>query len=238
MTYLAVVAIERWLSGRSPWRWYRSAALIAVAIPLSVIAFLIPWAFMNREWLLSLPTFRDQYLRAALLSDVPWTGIEPFVSVVLIIGLAAAWYLHRTNSRLQSIAVLFGSVIVFLSLFLPLVLPRIEPYTQGAALNFYESLRGKDVYVKPLTMKSYAHLFYSDKPKHLSSAMQNMPADAWEPWLLDGEIDRPAYFVAKINDAGPWRAHPHLRVMREEGGFVFFERIRVSQGQTGLPRNR
>ncbi|MCX6140814.1 MAG: glycosyltransferase family 39 protein [Candidatus Kapabacteria bacterium] len=235
MTYIAGVAIERWITNRATWRWFRTSALFSIAIPLSALAFLVPWAFMHREWLLRLPTFRDQYLRAAILRDVSWSGVEPYISVVLIVGLVAAWYLQRRTLRFQSIVVLFGSVMVFISLYLPFVLPRIEPYTQGAAVDFYESLHGKDVYVKPLTMKSYAHLFYSGKPQYLSSAARNMPADAWEPWLLDGEIDRPAYFVAKISDAAPWRAHSHLRVIREEGGFVFFERVRASTGPPAQP---
>ena len=124
-----------------------------------------------------------------------------------------------------AISVLFGSVIAFVTLFLPLVAPLIERYTQGAAVDFYVSLQGKEVYVKPLTMKSYAHLFYSRKPYELSAIAKGIPADKWETWLLDGEIDHPAYFVSKINDSERWRTHQNLRVIGEHGGFVFFERV-------------
>lgn len=231
MTYLAAIAIERWISGTSRWTWRRTAALVVIAVPVSILCFLVPLAFMNRDWLLALPTFRDQFLRAAIQRDGGWIGFEPYVSIVLIAGLIGAWFAKRSNQPLVSIGVLFGSVMLFISLFLPLVAPRIEPYTQGAALDFYESIRGKEVYVKPLTMKSYAHLFYTGRPQHLSGVAKGIGADDWEPWLLSGPVDRPTYFVAKVNDAEKWRSHPDLRVIKEEGGFVVFERIRASQGQ-------
>jgi len=228
LTYLAAVGIQRWvISGRS-WTWLRTSLLFVLAVPITTAVVVIPWAFMQKEWLLSLPTFRDVYLRAALQQNITWIGIEPWVGIVLLLGLCAAWYLQRNGYRSASIFTLFGSVIVFVCLFLPLVAPRIEPYTQGAALNFYESLRGKDVYVKPLTMKSYAHLFYTNKPLHLTSVSKNIAADDWEPWLLNGSVDRPAYFVAKVSDATPWRNHPNLQLVREEGGFVIFQRRVIS----------
>jgi len=123
-----------------------------------------------------------------------------------------------------SVGVLFGSVIVFVIVFLPFVAPRIERYTQGAAVDFYASLRGKNAYVKPLSMKSYAHLYYSQKPYELSATAKHIPVGEWEEWLLNGNIDHPAYFVCKINDASRWRRHPSLRVIGEHGGFVFFQR--------------
>lgn len=228
LTYLATVAIDRWLSGHRSWTWKRTTALALIAIPITVLCFMLPWVFMNRDWLLSLPTFRDQYLRAAIQQDGGWLGFEPYVALVLLVGLICAWYMKRTNRQVVSIAVLFGSVMLFVSLFLPLVAPRIEPYTQGAAITFYQSMVGKDVYIKPLTMKSYAHLFYTNKPIHLSAAAMGIGADDWEPWLLNGPVDKPTFFVAKVNDAEKWRSHPNLKVIRDNGGFVVFERIRVS----------
>jgi len=175
---------------------------------------------------LSLPTFRDAFLRASVQQTVAWTGFEPLLSIILLVGGIVAVVIMRVDSkRMLAISVLFGSVLVFVTAFLPFVAPRIERYTQGAAVDFYMSLQGKDVYVKPLTMKSYAHLFYSRKPFELSATAKHIELDMWEPWLLNGDIDHPAYFVSKVNDAAQWRSHQNLRVIAEHGGFVFFERV-------------
>lgn len=61
----------------------------------------------------------------------------------------------------MGIYTVFLSTIPTLWLFLPLIAPKIEAYTQGSAIEFYQSLEGKDIYVYPYHFKSYAHLFYS-----------------------------------------------------------------------------
>lgn len=224
LTFLAAVFLHRWMAGAVRWRWWNTASTIGMAALWSALAFAALWAFANSEWLMSLPTFRDPFLREALQRKVSWLGIEPYVGFVLVVGAVVAWYLQRRN-RMASVVALFGSVMLFIEITLPMIAPRIEPYTQGAALDFYESLQGKNVYVKPLTMKSYAHLFYTRKPESLSASFHGITADDWEPWLLNGKLDRPAYFVSRIQDAEPWRNHPQLREIDAEGGFVFFERV-------------
>jgi hypothetical protein len=121
--------------------------------------------------------------------------------------------------------------MLFVFTFLPLVAPKIEAYSQGAALDFYQSLRGREVYAKPLTMKSYAHLFYTQKPYHLSSAAKGIAVDAWEPWLITGDIDLPATFVCRVNDAANWSDAPTIREKYRDGGFIIYERVTSSERQ-------
>ncbi len=226
LTFLAAVAIHRWISDNTRLGLTTRIALISMCVIWTVLAAAIPLAFINSDWLLSLPTFRDAFLRASVQQTVAWTGFEPLLSIILLVGGIVAVVIMRVDSkRMLAISVLFGSVLVFVTAFLPFVAPRIERYTQGAAVDFYMSLQGKDVYVKPLTMKSYAHLFYSRKPFELSATAKHIEFDMWEPWLLNGDIDHPAYFVSKVNDAAQWRSHQNLRVIAEHGGFVFFERV-------------
>lgn len=223
LAYIAASAIERRLrEGRIVSR----LQVIGVAIlgtVWTVLAVAVPLLFMNSDMLLKLPTFRDVFLRSSLQQHVEWTGFEPWSALWIALGVVAYVVLARRREFIATV-ILAASTAGFISTFLPLVAPRIERYTQGAALDFYESLIGKDVYVKPLTMKSYAHLFYSRKPFERSPLARGLTTDEFEPWLLTGELDAPAYFVARVNDAERWRAEPQLRVLREHGGFVFFVR--------------
>lgn len=226
LTFLAAVAIHRWVLDRERWSVTTTTALLLMCIIWSALAAAVPLALINSTWLLSFASFRDVFLRASVQQAVAWTGFEPLIGIILLCGgLVAVALMRAAHRRMLAISVLFGSVIAFVTLFLPLVAPLIERYTQGAAVDFYASLQGKEVYVKPLTMKSYAHLFYSRKPYELSAIAKGIPADKWETWLLDGEIDHPAYFVSKINDSERWRTYQNLRVIGEHGGFVFFERV-------------
>ena len=230
LTFLAAVYLERWISGVRRWPWWNTTLTVGFAAVWSGLAFIALWAFMDRDWLLSLPTFRDPFLKEAIMRDVSWIGIEPYVGILVVAGAVLAWMLRHQGAKVASVVALFGGTLLFVEAALPLVAPSIEPYTQGAALDFYERQVGRDVYVKPLSMKSYAHLFYTRKPQHLSAAFMGIDHDAWEPWLLEGPIVKPAYFVSRIQHAGRWRDHPNLTEIGAEGGFVFFQRLPESAG--------
>jgi hypothetical protein len=156
--------------------------------------------------------------------------MEPFIGLILVAG-ACAYALWLRRKPLAGILTLYASVMLFVFTFLPLVAPKIEAYSQGAALDFYQSLRGREVYAKPLTMKSYAHLFYTQKPYHLSSAAKGIAVDAWEPWLITGDIDLPATFVCRVNDAANWSDAPTIREKYRDGGFIIYERVTSSERQ-------
>lgn len=235
LTYLASLQINAMLRGSRTWGVILKTAVTIIGVLLTTVAVLVPLAFMNSAWMLSLPSFRDAFLRQAMSRDVSWTGIEPLIGLILLIGIVGALVVSRRSMQTAMI-VLFGSVALFVAAFLPLVAPRIEAYSQGAALDYYASLRGKDVYTKPLTMKSYAHLFYTQKPYRLSSAAKGIAVDDWEPWLISGTIDRPATFVCRINDAANWSTIPTLREKNRDGGFIIYERIISSERQQSRSR--
>ena len=52
------------------------------------------------------------------------------------------------------------STILITNLTIKIIIPKVERYTQGAAIDFYKSIEGEDCYVEVLGFKSYAHLFY------------------------------------------------------------------------------
>ena len=95
---------------------------------------------------------------------------------------------------------------------------KIERYSQGPAIDFYESIAGKDVYVWPIGFKSYAQYFYAKKPQ--------LPVygEAEENFLLQGNIDRPAYFVVKITNTGFDSSCNKCILIKQEGGFKFYRR--------------
>jgi hypothetical protein len=227
MTYLAATQIQAMIWGTRVWGRGLKIAVLFIGLVLTSVAVIVPWAFMNSEWMLSLSSFRDAFLRQAMSRKVEWLGVEPLVGLILLIGILGALIVSRRSMRTAMI-VLFGSVAVFIAAFLPLVAPRIEAYSQGAALDYYASLRGKGVYTKPLTMKSYAHLFYTQKPYHLSSAAKGIAVDDWEPWLISGDIDRPATFVCRVNDAANWSGVATLREKYRDGGFIIYGRVTSS----------
>ena len=99
-------------------------------------------------------------------------------------------------------------------------MPKVEGYTQNAAIEFYKSRQNEDCYVKTVGFKSYADLFYTAK-KPTTNLNSNR-----EDWLIFGAIDNPVYFVMKNTHSEEFTIKfPHLKQIGEKNGFVFFKRI-------------
>ena len=96
---------------------------------------------------------------------------------------------------------------------------RIEQYSQGAAIDFFQDLSDKDAYVETLGYKSYAHLFYAERK------VPENPASFSKDWLLKGNIDKNVYFSAKITYKNEiMKNYPGLQLLYEKNGFIFFMR--------------
>ncbi len=166
----------------------------------------------------------EPLVRATLAAHVGWspTDLMGGIAYMVLIVLALVAFMRQDVRRFAF--VLFVATAIVVPMALARIAPKIERYTQATPIAFYESLQGCDCYVAPLGFKSYAHLFYTRvKPDHLAGAVGVRP-DQFEEWLLAGPIDRPAYFVSKIDRADRWRGKPGLETVAERNGFVFFRR--------------
>jgi hypothetical protein len=118
---------------------------------------------------------------------------------------------------------LFYATAFCIFFYLKAVVPKIEGYSQASAINFYKSISGQDVYVTSVGFYSYAPYFY----------FQKMPGGNIESskkeWLLNGEIDKPVYMVAKSTAKNLFDKHPDCRLIKQEGGFLFYCRLPNSQ---------
>jgi hypothetical protein len=108
---------------------------------------------------------------------------------------------------------------------------RIAGYTQQAAVDFYSSLAGKDVYVETLRFKSFAQYFYFQKQEfsaqeqaHCKDKSGYYHIDALRNWYLNGEIDKPVYFVVKSIHVNEYLNYHELEKIDEKNGFVLFRR--------------
>jgi hypothetical protein len=108
---------------------------------------------------------------------------------------------------------------------------RIAGYTQQAAVDFYSDLKGKDVYVETLRFKSFAQYFYFQKEgfskleeANCKDASGYYHIDAIRSWYLNGEIDKPVYFVVKSIHVHEYSNYEELEKMDEKNGFVLLRR--------------
>jgi 4-amino-4-deoxy-L-arabinose transferase-like glycosyltransferase len=185
---------------------------------IAFVALALPFLAMNIQWILEKGWVDDAFAAGNMKAEVAWTGFEALPGLILALGLIFYGLNAMKKNALATRVLLFSSLLCVMLLTL-LVTPRIEGYSQRAAIEFCESNVGKDVYVNALDYFSYAPLFYARK----------QPADNPNArdinWLLTGETDKDAYFLVKVDRLEEnTRKYPSLQILYEKNGFVFLKR--------------
>jgi hypothetical protein len=197
--------------------------LILIAFMGFVFSFLLaalPYVANHHD--LILPYLKDPFAAASLNVNVNWSGFESLIGIFYFILVIAAVILFYKKKNKVAIFFLFYSTAICLFVYLLSVVPKIEKYSQGPAINFYQSLAGKDVYVWPIGFKSYAQYFYAKKPA------SPVYGEKDEEFLLKGNIKKPAFFVVKVTNTGFDTSCNNCTLIKQEGGFKFYKREAVS----------
>jgi 4-amino-4-deoxy-L-arabinose transferase-like glycosyltransferase len=217
VSFLAATFLYDWLNDKITWNKWLTFGVVSIGFIFSLLLTAVPLVGMNASKIT--PYIKDPFAVKNLEATVDWHFYEPFIGIFyFLIILYAVFSLVKTH-KLKFIYTLSLATAITLFVFGAMIVPKIERYTQGAAIDFYESKRGQDVYVHALGFKSYAHLFYFQKP-----LSQNPKQEITEDWLLNGEVDKPVFFVTKFDRFDEYRNHPNLELIEEKNGFVFLKR--------------
>ncbi len=222
LTFLAAYAMHSMVFGKMPLKTSTAWLTGIIGFIWAALFALLPLALMNVEMIL--PKVTDKFTHALLQTDVPWQGWEFLIGLLYLASIAAALVLLQKRLLLKGFITLFAGTAVTIFIFLPVTVPKIEIYTQGAPIEFFKTLKGKDVYIEVLGYKSYAHYFYAEKPPELSAHNFGISKSVFREWLLTGDINKDAYFVCKNKKAGKYTAYKGVKKLYDKSGFVFLKR--------------
>ncbi len=217
LTYLGVLTI--W---RAMW-WDKLPRIVSFALPVvgvtvAAAALALPWLGQHIEVLKPLFS-RDPFALANLEAKVHWCWWEGAPGAVLLVSTLAASVFWLRRQPWEAAQIAFGGTALFVAFALLFFVPNIESYSQCAAVEFYESKMDEDCYVRPVGYKSYAHLFYTDKPP----VKPNHTVDDFDN-LAYGQPGKKVYFVAKITNLAELPRLEGCRELYRKNGFVFFVR--------------
>ncbi len=217
LTFLGTKMIFRIIQHKKVFHKYMKILIILISFIFSLAVVLITlvgkynYRFPLENWI------DDPFAIANLKADVHWSGYEMLIGILFFIVIMFNMFVSK--KIIPRILGLFASVIFFTYSTILFITPKIEAYSQRAAIEFYKTLEDKDVYVATLGFKSYAHLYYSRVQPY------DNPRAAETEWLLTGDIDKPAYFVFKVHRKDKYlEEYPHLKVLYKKNGFVFTKR--------------
>lgn len=216
MTFLAAYTIDEIMERRINFRvWMKILiGLLGGIYALATIA--LPFLGMRIDKLK--PLFeKDPFALANLEADVTWQPVDAMPGIWLLLVLVYFFFQQRKNFQ-KAVTALFAGVPVFVFLVLIFDINNIENYSQRAAIEFFKEKQGEDCYINTHRYKSYAHLYYSKK-----EPVENEKSYDKE-WLLRGDIDKPAYFVTKINKTEGLKEVPGMMELYRKNGFVFYKR--------------
>jgi 4-amino-4-deoxy-L-arabinose transferase-like glycosyltransferase len=216
LSFLAARYAFDHIDQRKPFPRWQTWLLLFFGFLFSLVLAAAPWLAKNSDVLV--PYLKDPFAVDCLKTEVAWSGLEPLIGIAYAAAVMIAAWLILRSALLKGFYLLFLSTALCLLIYLKAVVPRIEQYSQGPAIEFYESLQGKGVYVTTFGFKSYAQYFY------FRVQPGSNPQSGSNEWLLHGDIDKPAYFVAKTTSMQDISRVPGIRFLYQKGGFAFYIR--------------
>ncbi|MEO0733686.1 MAG: glycosyltransferase family 39 protein [Bacteroidota bacterium] len=180
-------------------------ALVALALPV------FAW---------NLPEVKDAELASRLVLPVAWPWYTLVPGLVVITGLLLMSRFNNRPRHLRAGAHLLLAWL-FVALALPVFAPRIQQYSQGAAVDFYRELAEEDVFLGTAYYKSYAPWFYAEiAPEVYSAGCQARQCRFHEV------ITKPLYFSSPLRKKDQvLREVPDAELLYERGGFAFYRRL-------------
>ncbi len=252
LTFLAAYGIESAIHKQIKIRWYFHFILVIIGIVISTSLAAFPIIMSNSELNQQfMGSIKDEFTKHNFMISMDWSYIHSAFGIALFLALFGYVFYVIKGRLMNSFGVLllvFALVINFISI---VFVPRIEGYTQRSAIKFFKNISNKDVYIFHVGYKSYAPYFYSKikplKPqdglynvnqnylkfgrknssiKQLSELERGELDDLQKAWLMKGDIDKPVYFVTKINDEEDLPENKEkVRKIYSLGGFNFYVRF-------------
>lgn len=184
-----------------------------IGISISLAIALLPVIGIYKDKLI--PYINDPFAVANLQALVSWSIYEVLFGLGYIAAIIVVGFLLRQYSKKPALILLFIVQIFIIQVTVLHFTPKIEAYSQRAAIEYFKSFQGRDVHVHVLGYKSYAHLFYT---------LKQPQAAIDEETLLYGDINKPAYFICKVMNADTYTSLPQLKEIGRKNGFVFLVR--------------
>lgn len=218
LSFLATAYLYRLDDKRRPINKWLNASVLGMGTLVGVLMIVLPIALNNKEQWLHLIT--GQYLHAALTLPIvwPWWILGAGVFVTLV-----TWrnFLLRKDHKIYIATALkaVNTSLVMVTLFWA-ILPRIEQYTQGPAIEFMQQHASKDTHVATWGFKSYAMYFYSQYRPQADKQTDDAQ------YLLDNNIEGDIYIISRVGNHA-LENHPSVEQIGQKGGYVFWMKKKV-----------
>lgn len=244
LTYLAAYSIVKLLNTQYQWKKWLNIGFIFITGILGLLFTLVGCMPFLKDKLLASNLINDVFAVENLKAQVNWSGLEWIIGLLFL--TFSFWALYKINAGNKTyIYLIFASSLFSTYSLIMVITPKIEQYSQRAAIEFYEACSSHQIEVETIGFKSYASLFYGKlEPgmvhnpviddyvikKSINLEKQGInPATSFSlirtHYLIEGKISKPVCFVAKVNDEEIIKRDcPDLNELYRKNGFIFYVR--------------
>lgn len=245
LTYLATYAIQKLFSGQYSWKKSFHLFFIVISTLLGLAFVLIGLVPILKPWLLSSNLIADQFAVENLKAEVYWSGFEWIIGTIFLTFTLFSLYKIKSGINKYLYLLFLSSLFSVYSLIM-VIAPKVEQYSQRAAIEFYKQCAKYHMNVETIGFKSYATLFYGELDSSLKTdtsfinyielkrkEMENLNINIdisygyiRSNWMKDVQTKNLSCFVAKITDEEVIKKGcPYLKVLYKQNGFVFYIRV-------------
>jgi len=249
LTYLSAYGIYKILEGERKIKPWPISLGIIISCILGIVFILIPLTDNFKTLLLNSNIIQDKFAKENLNANGGWLGFEWLFGLIFLF-FSIFSFLKIRQGKTQYIILLFILSLTTIFLASVFIIPKVERYVQGAAIDFYKQRKNEDCYLETAGFKSYAYLFYSDKKPEqktqelLIFAKQIGEKEAnegiYDPlqsfarynviFICENNLNKPAYIVVKCNEAKEFmERYPEFKKIKEKNGFIFLKKLPLTQ---------
>lgn len=249
LTFLGAYSIESVNQQVFRIRWQFKLFLLLLGSSVSSILIAFPLLMQyNKSFIIDL--INDEFSKQNFAAPVNWTAADTIPGFILLLLMVFFVWQWRLNKPVFAFGVLLAGTSVFTALASVMFTPKIEKHTQGTAIEFFKARQGENCYVFHTGYKSYAPYFYTGigvprytdglnllnesffrkKNKKTYLELNNDERaeldDLQKSWLISGNIDKTAYFIAKTDDREGLDKENNLTELWDKNGWVVYVRKR------------
>ncbi len=214
ITYLAARVIYKLMSGEMQWQKFYGYLIVGIGVVLGLLVASLPLVSVFKTEIISSGIIKDKFAESAISADIKWSFSAYLIGGTMIVFSIISVIYSKAKYNYFGVKMIFLGTIIFTTTTMFSVVPTIEKYSQNAMIEFYKQKSQEDCYVDSF-FKSYARLFYFNK--------QQWQSEYTRDELLQKKIDKPVYFVGKIDKKdGILKKYPQIYVLYEKNGYVFY----------------
>jgi len=219
LSFLAASTVVKLIETKSVMPKWVNGLLVFIGVLLGLAITLLPIIGINKKALI--PYLNDPFAVLCLNTPVIWSGFEVLIGIFFLVGNLTAVVLLIKNKPIKSVACFALNTSVCLSLALWFIVPKIEAYSQRPAIEFWESVKNKDAYLKPVGYKSYAHYFYGT-----IQPMPQPPFETQEDWFIKS-CPKDIYFMTKAHK-NTLENYKDIHLIETRGGFSLYYKAKAN----------